>query len=308
MNSDGVTTKAGIRTEAETMIGNVATPESAPDTEKRDSFKSESRYVEGMPWFKVVARIYEDPKMLYIETLPDWQAIQNIWTRLLALAAQCNDRGYVHITPQVPYGDVGLARVLHADVSTLRLALNEFVKLEMIRLCDDRRILLVNFEKHQDEWFSTRHRRQLGAVRTSKHRDKNKANNRLTNQGAALPMPIDSGARSSPIATTAAPVDPEHSACRELASLSSRLGAAFDALQATDKFSSLELEHLAIVENEFPHARISENFSEIVTEARGVAGTVGSVMPWLRKAVSGLEVRVLKRQQETGGSAKGDTF
>lgn len=70
-------------------------------------------------------------------------------------------------------------------------------------------------------------------------------------------------------------------------------GQFFRALVLTDKVPSLMYDHVVRVAHEYPEAHLEqeENWRQIVEEALGIAGTVGTALPWLRKAVSRLEGR-----------------
>lgn len=76
--------------------------------------------------------------------------------------------------------------------------------------------------------------------------------------------------------------------------------AAFKALRETGKMDQLLYDHVVKVAQEFPLAQIHEpeQYAQIVLELRGVAGKVGAVLPWLRKAASRLEVRTVEGMQK----------
>jgi len=72
-----------------------------------------------------------------------------------------------------------------------------------------------------------------------------------------------------------------------------KLEPLFHALKATGKFPSLALDHLMLVNREYPGADlISPTTSEdLVLTATGVAGLISNVMPWLRKQASRIELK-----------------
>jgi hypothetical protein len=82
---------------------------------------------------------------------------------------------------------------------------------------------------------------------------------------------------------------------------------AFRALKATGKMNQLRYEMLAKVAQEYPLAQIQaqDNFRELVLELAGVAGSVGSALPWLRKVVSRLEQRREAEAQKKDGGGEG---
>ena len=73
-----------------------------------------------------------------------------------------------------------------------------------------------------------------------------------------------------------------------------RLTPAFKALVETDKFPTLNYEHLALVDRNYPHARVAENFAELVTTAQGIPGTINDPVAWLNKKASQIEVRLTR--------------
>lgn len=68
----------------------------------------------------------------------------------------------------------------------------------------------------------------------------------------------------------------------------------FQAFEDCGKFASLKYEHVLLVNSEHPDARLKENYKQIVLEAEGEAGPITSTLPWLRKRVSALAVRLTK--------------
>lgn len=74
-----------------------------------------------------------------------------------------------------------------------------------------------------------------------------------------------------------------------------RLTPAFKALLAAGKFPTLTYEHVALVDRNYPRARIAENFAELVTIADGIPGTINDPVAWLNKKASQIEVRLTKK-------------
>ena len=207
-----------------------------------------------------------------------------IFVKLLCLAGKCNADGMIYISPQIPLNEENLATLFARPVNTIRLALVTFQKLGMIEIIEGCGIRIVNWEKHQNIKGITR-ARELKSLRDERYRAKQK---RLlsapSEEQIALPDPF-------------AGCTPE---------VVEKWRPAFDALTATGKLPALMIEHLALVDREYSHARLAENYIEIVTEAKGVAGSVGATLPWLRKAVSALERRVEQRDTTPTTTASGE--
>lgn len=74
-----------------------------------------------------------------------------------------------------------------------------------------------------------------------------------------------------------------------------RLTAAFVAFRKTGKFANLTPELLAMVDRNYPRARLSENYTELVEAARSLPGSIGEPHGWLNKKASQIELRLQKR-------------
>lgn len=71
-----------------------------------------------------------------------------------------------------------------------------------------------------------------------------------------------------------------------------QLAPAFEALKRTGKFANLTPELLAMVDRNYPRARLADNFSEIVEAARSLPGAIGEPHGWLNKKLSQIESRL----------------
>ena len=88
-------------------------------------------------WIKIVADIFDDDKMVAIETLPDGLAIEVIWFKILCLAGSCNANGFLTITKDVPYTNEALAKRFRMDNAIISRALEVFQRMNMIEIVDD---------------------------------------------------------------------------------------------------------------------------------------------------------------------------
>jgi predicted phage replisome organizer len=103
----------------------------------------------GVPWIKITTNIFDDDKIKLIDAMPDHDALIVIWFKLLTLAGRCNSAGCLYIAENMPYTDEMLAAVFSRPLTTVRMALDTFERLDMIERHDT--IQLVNWEKHQNE-------------------------------------------------------------------------------------------------------------------------------------------------------------
>lgn len=129
-------------------------------------------YLMNVKWIKITTDVFDDEKIRLIETLPDSDTVLVIWFKLLSMAGRCNDSGLIYLTRDIPYNDEMLSTILRRQVNTIRMALDQFVKMEMIAIVDDF-IEIVNWEKHQNIEGLERIKEKT-RLRVQKHRDKKK--------------------------------------------------------------------------------------------------------------------------------------
>ena len=99
-------------------------------------------------WIKIVTDIFDDEKVLLIETLPEADSIIVIWFKLLCLAGKQNNSGVFVMNGKIPYTDKMLATIFRRNENTVKLALETFKNFGMIEIIDDV-ITIPNWEKHQ---------------------------------------------------------------------------------------------------------------------------------------------------------------
>lgn len=88
-------------------------------------------------WIKIVTDIFDDEKMYAIECMPDGQAIQLVWLKILCLAGKCNQNGFLVINKKLAYTDEMLAKIFRMEIGVVQRALEIFQKLEMVEIVDD---------------------------------------------------------------------------------------------------------------------------------------------------------------------------
>ena len=99
-------------------------------------------------WIKITTDIFDDDKILLIESLPDADSIIVIWVKLLCLAGKQNNSGVFMMNNQIPYTDKMLATIFRRKESTIQLALQTFEQFGMIEYIDGV-ITIPNWGKHQ---------------------------------------------------------------------------------------------------------------------------------------------------------------
>lgn len=122
-------------------------------------------------WIKITTDIFDDEKILLIESLPDSYAIITVWFKLLCLAGKQNNSG-VFMMGRVAYTDKMLATIFRMKEATVTMALQTFEQFGMVEIIDGV-ITIPNWEKHQslDKFELAREQTRL---RVAKHREKQK--------------------------------------------------------------------------------------------------------------------------------------
>lgn len=99
-------------------------------------------------WIKIATNIFDNRKIRQIECLPDGDAIIVIWMKLLCLAGNINDNGFIYFTKELPYTEQMLATQFNRSMTTVQLAIKTFEQFGMIEVIDN--ILHIsNWEKYQ---------------------------------------------------------------------------------------------------------------------------------------------------------------
>ena len=99
-------------------------------------------------WIKIVTDIFDDEKILLIESMPDRDSIIVIWFKLLCLAGKTNSGGVLLLNDCIPYTDEMLSTIFRRPLNTVRLALQTFEKFGMIVIVNDT-ITIPKWGKHQ---------------------------------------------------------------------------------------------------------------------------------------------------------------
>lgn len=99
-------------------------------------------------WIKVTTDIFDDEKILLIESLPEADSIIVIWFKLLCLAGKQNNSGVFIMGNSIPYTDKMLSTIFRRKEATVQLALQTFQQFGMIEIIDDV-ITIPNWNKHQ---------------------------------------------------------------------------------------------------------------------------------------------------------------
>ena len=123
-------------------------------------------------WIKIATDIFDNEKIKIIESMPEGDAIIVIWFKILMLAGNINEGGYIFFTKDIPYTEQMLSTLFGRPVTTIQLALDTFEKFRMIDIVDDI-IHVSNWEKYQNVEGMDKIREQTKA-RVARFREKKK--------------------------------------------------------------------------------------------------------------------------------------
>ena len=98
-------------------------------------------------WIKIVTDVFDDEKILMIESMPEADSIIVIWFKLLCLAGKQNNSG-VFLMGRLPYTDEMFSTVFRRPLNTVRLALKTFEQFGMIEIINST-VTIPNWDKHQ---------------------------------------------------------------------------------------------------------------------------------------------------------------
>ena len=98
-------------------------------------------------WIKITTDIFDDEKIILIESMPDAYAIITVWFKLLCLAGKQNSSG-VFMLGKIAYTDKMLATIFRMKETTVTMALQAFEQFGMIEIIDGV-ITIPNWGKHQ---------------------------------------------------------------------------------------------------------------------------------------------------------------
>lgn len=99
-------------------------------------------------WIKVATDLFDDEKIVLIESMPDSYAIITVWFKLLCFAGKQNNDG-VFTIGNMPINEKMLAYILHMKESVVSVALQTFEQFGMIDRSNGV-ISITNWNKHQN--------------------------------------------------------------------------------------------------------------------------------------------------------------
>lgn len=132
-------------------------------------------------WIKITTDIFDDEKILILESLPESDSIIVIWFKLLCLAGKTNNSGIFLMSNSIPYTDNMLATIFRRKETTVKMALDVFEQFGMIERVEGV-VTIPNWNKHQT----------LDAYERKKLRDREYQATRRAEQKALIKKSSDS--------------------------------------------------------------------------------------------------------------------
>jgi predicted phage replisome organizer len=123
-------------------------------------------------WIKICTDIFDDEKLLLIESMPEADSIIAIWFKLLCMAGKHNNGGVFLLNNKVAYTDEMFATIFRRPLNTVRLALQTFETFGMVEIVNNT-YTLPNWDKHQS-LDKLEQAREQTRQRVAKHREKQK--------------------------------------------------------------------------------------------------------------------------------------
>lgn len=131
-------------------------------------------------WIKIMTDIFDDEKILMIESLPSADSLIVIWFKLLCFAGKTNNDGVFLMNNRIAYTDEMLSSIFRRDLQTVRMAMKVFEQYGMVEIIDNV-ITIPNWNKHQT----------LDAYERKKERDKIYMRERRAKQKALIEKSSD---------------------------------------------------------------------------------------------------------------------
>lgn len=99
-------------------------------------------------WIKITTDIFDDEKILLIESLPESDSLIVIWFKLLCLAGKTNNSGVFMLNDKIAYTDKTLSTIFRRKEAVVQMALSTFEQLGMVKIVDGV-ITIPSWGKHQ---------------------------------------------------------------------------------------------------------------------------------------------------------------
>ncbi len=225
-------------------------------------------------WIKITTDIFDDEKILLIESLPDAYAIIVVWFKLLCLAGKQNNSGVFMMSNKIAYTDKMLATIFRMKETTVQMALRTFEEFGMVEIVDGV-ITIPNWNKHQS----------LDAYEKKKERDRLYQQERRAAQ--KLLVAGKSSDTSSDVAVSEEDIDKELELDKEDISISIPPKAKKPVKHKHGEYANVLLtdDELDKLKSEYPdwQERIERLSSYIASTGKSYKSHYATIRNWARK-------------------------
>lgn len=102
----------------------------------------------GLEWVKIVTNIFENPKLLLIDSRENPDTIITIWFKLMCLAGKCNNSGILSMADKA-LSEKEISSLIHRPAKKVHYALDIFIEYEMVGRTDNA-YFICNWSKYQN--------------------------------------------------------------------------------------------------------------------------------------------------------------
>ena len=232
-------------------------------------------------WIKITTDIFDDEKVLMLESMPSADSIIVIWFKLLTFAGKQNNDGVFLMSNRIAYTDEMLACIFRRDVNTVRLALRAFEQFGMIEIIDNV-ITIPNWNKHQ----------ALDAYEKKKERDRLYMQERRAAQRALITGSSDKSSdgkttRSSDVVVSDKEEDKEEDKEKEKDKEVSKDNSKKPVKHKYGEYSNVLLadDELEKIRDEFPdwEERIERLSSYVASTGKSYKSHYATIRNWAKK-------------------------
>lgn len=128
----------------------------------------------GRPWIKLSTGMFDDEKIKLIKNMPEGRSILLIWVELLCFAGKTDNEGVFRFTKEIPYNEEMFASIFGENITTVRLALQTFIKFGMMEKIEGT-YALTNWTKYQSETTAIERAKEKKHERQKRWRKKQKS-------------------------------------------------------------------------------------------------------------------------------------
>lgn len=187
-------------------------------------------------WIKIVVDIFDDEKILLIESLPERDSIIVIWFKLLCLAGKQNNGGVFMLNDRIAYTDEMLATIFRRPLNTVRLALQTFESFGMIEVVENV-ITIPTWEKHQSlEMLEKNREKNRKRVAAFRERQRLLASDKMRNDDVTYPVMITGEVTKSNVTRTEREGEGEREGEREREAPASRCEPSRPSIEDVENY------------------------------------------------------------------------